>query len=223
MNQFLATLVIILLPGIIAAVICDEITVHRKWTSFRFSLYALVLGILSYIVLQLIYPIVGAVNVCFEYIRWKDLKVWKTPFSVNPEIPVNEVIFATILSLPVAFLAAYVINQRIFNKISQKIGVSSKYGDDNLYSYYLDTVDWIYVRDSEGGLTYQGRIMAFSETDQIQELVMSEVTVFRYSDSKELYSVPTIYLTKEMGKFVIETISEDYLEGAKNDDKKTSK
>jgi hypothetical protein len=79
-----------------------------------------------------------------------------------------------------------------------------------------------YVRDSEKGLTYQGRVVAYSETDHIQELVMSEVTIFRYVDSALLYSVPTIYLTKEMGKFVIEAIPKNLL-GDENGREKTDK
>jgi uncharacterized membrane protein len=145
MDQFLATLIVVLFPGIIAAVICDKITVHSRWTSFKFSLYAFVLGIFSYIVLQFIYPIFKGIGTCFKAMKWEYLEIWKTPFAANPRIPVDEVILATVLSLPVAFFAAYVINRKIFNKISQKIGVSSKYGDENLYSYYLNAreIDWI--------------------------------------------------------------------------------
>ena len=45
----------------------------------------------------------------------------------------------------------------------------------------------------------------------MQEIVLSEVTVYRYEDSAELYSVPTIYLNKKLGQFIIEAIPENLL------------
>ena len=114
-----------------------------------------------------------------------------------------------------------VINYKVFNKLAQKINVSSKYGDENLYSYYLNAkeIDWVYVRDIENNLTYQGRIESYAENDHMQEMVLYDVTVFRYQDSVQLYSVPTIYLNKEMGKFIIEAIPKELL-GEENDNQK---
>jgi hypothetical protein len=223
MNQLVVTLIIILLPGIIACVICDKITVHSKWTSFKFSLYALVLGIFSYVVLQLFYYLIDlSLSSSINDVEWTHLKIWEASVTENPIVPANEVIWASLLSIPVSFLVAFLINHKIFNKVSQFIGVSTKYGDENLFSYYLNAkeIDWIYIRDFENNLTYQGRIVIYSETDHMQEIVMSEVTVFRYEDSAELYSIPTIYLTKEIGKFVIEAIPKTLL-GEGNDNEET--
>ncbi len=214
MNQLVVTLIVILLPGIIATVISDKITVHSKWSSFKFGVYALVLGMLSYGVLQLVYYIYDMLSTCsFGPETWSHLSVWNATVVDNPEIPALELFFASLLSVPVSFMAAFLVNHKVFNKISQRFGVSSKYGDENLFSYYLNAkeTDWIYVRDIENNLTYQGRIDSYSEVEDMQELVMSEVTVYRYEDSAELYSVPTLYLTKDIGKFVIEAVPDNLL------------
>lgn len=214
MNQLVVTLIVILLPGIIATVICDKITVHSKWTSFKFGIYALVLGVFSYSILQLIYYAYDIIKYCsFSPAKWHHLSTWNAAVADNPSIPALELALAFMLSIPVSFFAAFLINHKIFNKIAQKIHVSSKYGDENLFSYYLNAkeIDWIYVRDIENNLSYQGRIVSYSETEVMQELVMSEVTVYRYGDSAELYSVPTIYLTKDTGKFIIEAIPQNLL------------
>ena len=205
-NQLLVTLIIIFLPGIIASVVCDKIAIHSKWTSFKFSLYAFVLGIFSYIVLQLLYYVADIIRLgSLINVKWTHLGIWNS-FVAGASIPPLEIIFATILSIPVSFWAAYIINRKILNWFARMLRVSTKYGDENLFSYYLSSpdVDWVYIRDLENNLTYQGRIASYSETDQMQEIVMYEVTVFRYNDSAELYSVPKIYLTREIGKFVIE-------------------
>jgi len=55
------------------------------------------------------------------------------------------------------------VNYKIFHKFAQKLLISQKYGDENLYSYYLNAkeIDWVYVRDFERKLTYQGRVISF--------------------------------------------------------------
>lgn len=159
MNQLLVTLIIILLPGIVATVICDKIIVHSKWTSFKFSLYSLVLGIFTYAALQLIYFLKDVVKAQSpSSIKWSYLDVWSNAISSSHNIPTNEVVFAVCLSLPVALFAAWTINHKIFNKFAQFVNVSTKYGDENLYSYYLNAkeIEWIYVRDISNNLTYQG-------------------------------------------------------------------
>jgi hypothetical protein len=37
MNQLVVSLVVILMPGIIAAIISDKLTSHSKWDSFKFA------------------------------------------------------------------------------------------------------------------------------------------------------------------------------------------
>jgi len=126
------------------------------------------------------------------------------------------------LPAPVALLVSGLVTYKVLYTFAQWIGVTSKYGDENLYSKYLNTaeIDWIYIRDPVANLTYQGKVVSFSENDSIQELVLSDVTVFRYEDSEMLYSVPKIYLAKEAGKFIIEAIPEELL-GDRDDNKDT--
>jgi hypothetical protein len=219
MNQLVVTLIVILMPGIIANVICDKITVHSKWSSFKFSLYAFVLGMCCYVLLQIGYYAHDYTHAdSISNMNFTHLKVWSASVADNPKIPAVEVIFATLISLPISLLAAFLINHKIFNKVATFLCISTKYGDENLFSYYLnaDEIDWIYIRDIANKLTYQGRIVSYSENDLMQEIVMSEVTVYNYEDSAELYSVPTIYLTKPLGAFIIEAIPQEYL-GEAND------
>ena len=41
--------------------------------------------------------------------------------------------------------------------------------------------------------------------------MLSEVTVYNYDDSVELYSVPTTYLSREHGKITLEAIPKEFL------------
>ncbi len=92
--------------------------------------------------------------------------------------------------------------------------VTLKYGDENLYSYYLNLkeVEWVWVRDPINDLTYQGKVSQFSENKSIQELVLSDVSVYSYLNSKLQYEVPSLYLTKKHGEMIIEAVPSERME-----------
>lgn len=214
MDQLVVTLILILMPGIVAAIISDKLTNHSRWGSFKFSLYSLTLGIGCYALLQMIVYLVNVAYCIWEgSLIWNNLQIWNSALNGGTDIAAWEVCAATVLALPVSLFACWLINFKIFNKLAQKMGVSNKFGDENLYSYYLNAqeIDWVYVRDIEHNLTYQGKVVSHSENENVQEIVLSEVTVFRYEDSALLYAVPTIYLSRQVGKLVIEAIPSEIL------------
>lgn len=225
MNQLAVTIVIILFPGILAAIIADKVAVHSKWNSFKFSLYSLVLGILAYILLQIfifLYDIIYFLynyNKEFSHLNFHVLAVWNMALQQKTIIKPWEIVVSSVLSILIGYSSAFIVNYKILNKIGQYLKITTKYGDENLYSFYLNAkqIEWIYIRDIEYNLTYQGKVISYSENEDIQEIVLADVTVFRYQDSSELYSVPSIYLCKELGKFIIEAIPNNFLEEAKDE------
>ena len=218
MNQLAIVVAIIMFPGIISAVICDKIIVHQpKWNHFKFGIYSFILGITCYISLQgvnFLLDFLFSKYFCFPQVIWSRLEIWGFISDSKTKLKILEVFQATLLAIPVAYFASWVVNFKLFNKISQKLRISNKYGDENLFSFYLNAkeVNWVYIRDIENNLTYQGHVISYSENDKIQEIVLSNVTVFSYSESEEYYSVPSLYLCKNMGSFIIETIPSELLE-----------
>lgn len=215
MNQLVVTLVVILLPGIFSTAICDKIARHSQWGWFKYTLYSIILGWLSYLTFQLISFIWGLdfsfqENVFQISSDAKPLKVWGTLLNGGadgvPVVPYVEIIGSFVCSIFIAFLAATVINYKVLNKIAQKLKISTKYGDENLFSYYLNLneVRWVYVRDISNGLTYKGEIVMHSESSGMQELVLSDVDVYNYKNSEHLYTIPSIYLCQNVGDFRIE-------------------
>ena len=220
MDQLVIVLIVILFPGIIGIIICDTIVDNqRKLDSFKYGLYALVLGILCYVILQLIrylFDIAILINSSESWNGWSHLFVWNVVADSKNAIQPIEIILASAISIPVAALVSKAINSKMLNRIAQNLEISDKYGDENLFSFFLNAeeTNWVYVRDPERNFTYRGQVFSFSENDHIQELVLVNVTVFQYEDSKELYSLPSIYLSKEAGKFIIEGVEEDLDESA---------
>jgi hypothetical protein len=150
------------------------------------------------------------------------LTTWTIIDATLPSIPLKEVFFASIISPLIAFSASAIINFKLLNKLAQILKVSFKFGDENLFSFFLNSeeVDWVYVRDREGELTYLGRVISYSECDSIQEIVLSDVSVYEYETSKHVYDLSLIYLSKQLGSFVIEVPN---LEKRESDGKKTNK
>lgn len=226
MNELVVTLVLILLPGIIAAVIADKITVHSRWGSFKFGLYAFLLGVGCYATLQLAFWAWCFMShvLCSNCSEYGQLRIWSVALDDGVSIHGREVVLATILALPVAFLASWIVNFKLLNRLAQKLRITTKYGDENLYSHYLNSqeIDWIYVRDQESDLTYQGRVMSLSENESVNEVVLVDVTVFRYTDSKKLYEVPSLYISKPLGSFIIEAIPLNRMEVIDEQEKTTN-
>lgn len=225
MNELVLAIAVVLLPGLIATIICERIVVHvRPWPSFKYIIYSFVLGVSCYFFLQFLVWLISFIpsRVTFLPSLTGKLDVWSIATGTSGTIDLAEIAAATALSVPVAFIAALIVNKKSLNHLASITGVSRKYGDENLFSYFLNSDDvwWVYIRDFDRKLTYQGRVQAFSETDEMQEIVLNKVTVFGYDNSSEYYSVPSLYLCRRIGELVIEQIPPERMGPA--DERETS-
>lgn len=218
MNSFAAFLAIIFFPGIIASIICEQITIHsERWGYFKYTLYSFIFGIFSYIIEQLIYFFYPSFSIFVSYFS----KIFNTKMSmpivlyaikyykIQPEIIMN-VVIAVVFSPLVAFVFSYLYNKKIINRIASKFGISKKYGDETLYyrfaSLFSDEANsnYVVINDKEKSLTYQGLLSIVSVNSSIQEIILDNVSVYDYDSSNFLYSSPRIYISKPPGGFTIE-------------------
>jgi hypothetical protein len=125
-----------------------------------------------------------------------------------------EIVSSVFLAVPVSFVVAACVEHKMLTRIGSWMHVTSKYGEENLYSYFMNMKEneWIYVRDKENNLTYEGKASWHSENESLHELVLQGVVVYRYEDSARLYSVPTMYLSREVGKLVIESVPRELVQ-----------
>jgi hypothetical protein len=201
MSELTIKLIIILIPGAIATLIFGKLILHKEWSSFRFVLYSVLFGILSYLTLQLI---INGLNLCNCY-DLAELTIWNNLNDAS-SIPYREVGLASVVSVVLAFAAVLIENRKLINKVAELLGISGKYGDENLYSMFLNSknVQYIYLRDIKNQLTYHGWVKSFSEDDNISEILLSDVAVYNYSDSTLLYQVEEVYLSLNKYEIIIE-------------------
>ena len=84
-----------------------------------------------------------------------------------------------VLAFPLAFLVSACLQHKWITRVGNWLRVTSKYGDENLYTYFLNAEEtrWVWVRDKANDLTYEGQVIAYSENDHSHELVLYDVVV----------------------------------------------
>jgi len=208
MNEAFITISVILFPGIISALIVENfLNYSPKWSAFKFGVHSFILGVISYVLLQLIVSFVGLFpsNVNFLSSLSGQLDVWTFASKRSGTIDVAEVFAAMLFAPFVGAIVTRLANARKWFGL-KALTKSSKYGNENLFSYFLASknLGYIYVRDYEKDVMYEGAVASFSENDDIQELVLTDVRVFRSHDSMLLENLPSLYISKPAGQFIIE-------------------
>lgn len=195
-SELTLKLILLLIPGSLACIIYERLTIHKQWTSFKFITNSILFGGISYLIAGVIFSL-------YKYdesfkLFWDNLP--------TKDIPYNVILKSSLISIIVGFVSTGIDNYKLINKFGKYIHLTNKYGDENLFSYFLNAkeVDEVYVRDIENKLTYHGFVNSFSETDEIKELVLLDVVVYDYETSKELYSLDKIYLSKSKENLIIE-------------------
>ncbi|MCO6360749.1 hypothetical protein [Roseivirga pacifica] len=201
-------LIILLVPGALATILFRSLIVrHKEQSSFMFIITAIIFGLFSYLFLQLLLSLkLLIVRKIFGLCNSDQLLETFQNLSDSNSIPYEEVLLASAISISLGLMIAKFDNLKILNRIAQKFNISNKYGEENLFSFFLNSPDisWVYVRDIKNSLTYFGSVYSFSETSDIREIVLEEVSVFSYPDSKELYEIDRIYLSLNKNDIIIE-------------------
>jgi len=195
-SQLTLKLIILLIPGALASIIFEKLTVHKKWDSFKFVAHSILFGGLSYVLANFIF------SICKQDIDFKSF--WDN--LPLPVIPTSAVVKAIGVSILVGFISSWIDNYKIINKLGKFIQFSTKYGDENLYSYFLTSPDVseIFLHDIQNNITYQGFVDSYSETDEIKEIVLRDVKVYEYETANLCYEINRVYLSRPKDSIIIE-------------------
>ncbi len=201
MTELTLKLIIILIPGAIATIVFGKLILHKEWSNFRFTLYSVLFGIFSYLILQII---IESINLALKC-SIPDLSIWKT-LTNTKLIPYKEVLYSSIISIILAFIVSLMENKKWIYRFAKTLKVSNKYGGENLFSRFLNESDteYIYLRDIKNNLTYHGWVKSFSENATLSEIKLAEVSVYSYEESESLYEVDEIYLSLDKANIIIE-------------------
>lgn len=148
-SELTLKLIILLIPGAIASKILEYLTVHKPWSSFKFVLYSILLGALSYFILQLLIdvPVLFHWILCRKTAEYQQLEVWSN--LKDSSVPYREVFYSTLIGACLGIVVTWIDNYKVMIRLARWIGFSTKYGDENLFSYYLNSKEtrYVYIRD----------------------------------------------------------------------------
>jgi hypothetical protein len=200
-TNFTLKLVILLFPGLLGTVLIEKLVLHKPWNQFRFIMNVILVSSFSYFLLQLF-----SIETLSTDFKFKKLEFWNyIENSESTSIPFAEVFKSTLISIFISGFVSLMNKNGWINQFGQYLQITNKYGQESVYYRILNSknTDWIYLRDIENNITYLGQVSKYNEDDKIREIVLNKVQVFRYKNSKFMYSIDTIYLTYPIEKQLI--------------------
>ena len=203
-SEFTFRLIVLFLPGLIAFLIVEALTIHRSIPMVRVFLYSLVLGFLCYFIHYPFAKMLAGEQPSFSFMDF--LKTSK--FILEP----NEIFVVSGLSVPLALFISLALNRHWLHRLAYKLRVSRKFANPDVWSLVMNEQgsEWVVVRDLDHDLIYEGWVVAFSDsTDDFDEVLLTDARVYRNSTGQELYKVPGVYLSTRHGNKVVEFPSLD--------------
>jgi hypothetical protein len=207
-STLLLQIVLVMLPGICGAILVERLTIHRPWDRFRFSLYALVLGFAAYFFTSIVLAAWnrGVATLGFS-LPTLDSRFWSF-FSTQPsEISSSEIAIALATSVPLAYLVSAFSHQRWLGHLGILLRATNKYGDDPLFYAELARLKKgtiVKISPDKAGFIYEGTLRALSKEDEIHEITISDVVVYRASDQRPLYRLKMCYVSCDTRSTVVE-------------------
>jgi hypothetical protein len=209
LSEFTLRIILIFLPGLIALIIVEQLIVHKEIKPYRFFIDSLILGFFCYLIY---YPI--------SQVPFFDLNFYFIRSLSDNNFPLDfiEILIATFLSIPLGFIISLFINRKILHRFAQKLKITKKFGELDVWSYIMNSEipEWVLIRDIENDLMYQGWIQACSDPPEKDELFLRDVKVFTNSTAQELYSVPGLYFPRKRENITIEFPGMQFSEGKKD-------
>jgi hypothetical protein len=203
-SELTLKLIFVLIPGALASLIFEKLTVHKPWNSFKFVSHSILFGVLAYLFTGLF---IKFWNWIF-HAYWNDLDIIKN--IASKEIPFVEIGNASVTGIILGLISSAIDHHKVINRFATWLRISNKYGDINLYSHFLNSpnIGPVYFRDLKSNLTYHGLIKSISENEEIREIVLINVRVY-YNEGKseeitELYQLNAVYLSRSKDDVLIE-------------------
>ncbi|WP_116109376.1 hypothetical protein [Lewinella sp. IMCC34191] len=196
-SNFPIAVVIALLPGILATITIKKLTLSGSWDNFKVGLYTVVYSGVVY----------AAYFSVLNIIEGSSTMATSSIDEMVANIKAIDIVLASIISVVIGIFVAYASNQKFLFKFAQKIGITNKFGDEDLYYEFMrnDINAEVYIKDIDNNLTYHGYVTGYSQSKEARELELVDVIVYSYNDSIEAYRLKSFYLAIGIGdRFMIE-------------------
>ncbi len=204
--QYLLQFIYFVIPGFIARSMIEHLTNKKLDQQINIILNTFLASTVSFTFGNLILELM---NMCLK----NPFNVTNVPLILsNGEVSMNSLISAVFTSLALSLLCVWCIDGNIIFKIANKLKITTRTDNNDVWDVLLLNSTWIIYRDYVTGYSYFGQVLQFSDTKEIKEILLHEVSV---SDEfgEPLYKMEKIYIARNLSEFSIEI--DNYKKGEK--------
>jgi hypothetical protein len=201
-------LLLLFFPGIVCFLIVEALIEHKERKPHEVLLFAYLYGMCSYVLFAFFAAIFGMTLTAEDGLRIPPPTVTFTKSLTDTKVEISfiEIGFVTLVAVGLALVIALARTHTWLNRLAQKIGVSRKFGHPNVWALALNMpqIRWAVVRDLARNFMFSGYIRAFSEVEDVAELLLTNVIVYNEQTGQECYRADHIYLSRKKDDITVE-------------------
>lgn len=208
LSSFLIRIIFLALPGIIGTRLYHKLKGRRPQKDWEDVVEIAIFSVLSY-------GLYGLIVWAAHSLGWASpsFTAFEALANENVSIRWSEIAIACLIGVSISFVSALFYYQKLINRVGQAFGVSSRFGDEDVWDFFhnVQNIDWLFVRDHKLNVTYFGWIQVFSDSEKERELLLRDVRVYSNSEvedgsatGKFLYEASVIYLSRNRYDITIE-------------------
>jgi hypothetical protein len=203
-------IIFLLLPGAIASTLYWKLKGRSSRKDWEDILEIIIFSLFSYLLYAICSYVLSFGNaVWYAFgLRARTFSHFRAFFDEKASVDLWEIFYASLLSVTLALLAAYSYQYKWLNKIGQKIGATTRFGDEDVWDFVQHSPavrgQWVTIRDHKLKLNYSCWIQHFSDTDKERELLLREVSVYNDPTGEFLYKADVMYISRKNDQLTIE-------------------
>lgn len=203
LSSFIIRVIFLAIPGLLAMSLYRKLKGKKAQKDWEDLIEIALFSIISYA----IYGLLASGLRAFGRVP-ASFKSFEAFSNESVPLPWHEIIISSFIGVALAVVAAYIYSNQLINRLGQRMKVSSRIGDDDLWNYFHHhlnpEIGWVFIRDHKLGLLYYGWVKVASESEQERELILIDVDVYDNATGKHLYKSKVIYLCRERYDLTIE-------------------
>ena len=211
LTEYFIKLAFFLVPGFISWTVYSILVNRKETESISTVIRAFGCSIVDYMFGNLLIMVINAVLelICIKT-GWGAMSITEIINHPGTTIPQENLIAALIVGFPFAFALAKVDSENIIFFIAEKLNITSRSGNTEVWDNLFLAQPWIIYRDLITKHVFYGCVQEYSDKQDIHEILLSNITVWN-SDGSESYSMKKVYLARNINEFTIEIA--DYNKG----------
>lgn len=207
--DFLGQFVIFIIPGLLTFSLFCYLIGERPRAELMGVSYIFVASIFSFEIGNLI---IYLINLLMSK-KIKYIAVSEMLSGINNSLSTVGMLVSCVSAILLAIIVAYLWENNIIFLVARKLRLSHKVNNLEVWQCLFDEQPWVIVRDYISENVYYGKVIQYSDSSDMRELLLSEVRVWSKKDGE--YTMEKVYLARQCSEFSIEI--DDYTKEAYNE------